>query len=66
MFIEDDLVVITLTNQPTNKIFGLIRNGERITEKARLHKSYRRSIFSPLLFNVILQPSRKCTSRRSS
>jgi hypothetical protein len=51
MFSEDDLVVITLSNQPINKIFGLIRNGERITDKARLHKSYRRSIFFTLLFN---------------
>ncbi len=43
MFNEDDLVLITLTNQSANKIFGLIRSGERITDKARLHKSYRRS-----------------------
>ncbi len=42
MFSEDDLVLVTLTNQPTNKIFGLIRNAERITDKARLHKSYRK------------------------
>jgi hypothetical protein len=42
MFIEDDLVVITLLNQPVNKIFGLIRSGERIIDKARLHKSFRR------------------------
>jgi hypothetical protein len=49
MFNEDDLVLITLTNQPTtNKIFGLIRSGERIIDKARLHKSYRRSIFFPI------------------
>ncbi|CAF4773373.1 unnamed protein product [Rotaria sp. Silwood1] len=40
MFSDDDLVVITLSNQPINKIFGLIRSGERITDKARLHKSY--------------------------
>jgi hypothetical protein len=45
MFSDDDLVVITLTNQPTNKIFGLIQTGERITDKARLHKSYRQFIF---------------------
>ncbi|CAF4029487.1 unnamed protein product [Rotaria sp. Silwood2] len=40
MFSDDDLVVITLSNQPINKIFGLVRSGERITDKARLHKSY--------------------------
>jgi hypothetical protein len=45
MFSDDDLVVITFANQPVNKIFGLIRSGERIIEKARLHKSYRKSIF---------------------
>ena len=42
MLSEDDLVLVTLTNQPTNKIFGLIRSAERITDKARLHKSYRK------------------------
>lgn len=42
MFTDDDLVVISLTNQPLSKIFGLIRSGERITDKARLHKSYRK------------------------
>ncbi|CAM4853435.1 unnamed protein product [Rotaria socialis] len=40
MFSDDDLVIITLPNQPVNKIFGLVRSGERIIEKARLHKSY--------------------------
>ena len=45
MFSEDDLVVVTLTNQPTNQIFGLIRSAERIIDKARLHKSYRKCIF---------------------
>jgi hypothetical protein len=45
MFSDDDLVIITLSNQPINKIFGLIQSGERIINKARLHKSYRRSIF---------------------
>jgi len=40
MFSDDDLVVITLINQPINKIFGLIQNGERIINKSRLHKSY--------------------------
>ena len=45
MFNDDDLVVITLlNNQSTVRIFGLVRNGERITNKSRLHKSYRRSI----------------------
>ena len=44
MFSDDDLVVITLLNQPVNKIFGLIRSGERIIDKARLHKSFRRFI----------------------
>ncbi|CAF0839892.1 unnamed protein product [Rotaria sordida] len=39
-FSDDDLVIITLSNQPINKIFGLVRSGERITDKARLHKSY--------------------------
>jgi hypothetical protein len=41
---DDDLLVITLTNQPVNKVFGLIQSGERILDKARLHKSYRKSI----------------------
>ncbi|CAF5189185.1 unnamed protein product, partial [Rotaria magnacalcarata] len=40
MFSDDDLVLITLPNQPVNKIFGLVRSGERIIEKVRLHKSY--------------------------
>lgn len=44
MFSDDDLVIITLPNQPVKKIFGLIRSGERITEKARLHKLFRKSI----------------------
>ena len=44
MFGDDDLVVITLTNQSVNKVFGLIQSGERIIDKARLHKSYRKSI----------------------
>ena len=41
MFSEDDLVVITILNQPVKKLFGLIRSGERIIDKARLHKTYR-------------------------
>ncbi|CAF3705736.1 unnamed protein product [Adineta steineri] len=40
MFGDDDLVVITLLSQPVTKIFGLIRSGERITDKQRLHKSF--------------------------
>ncbi|UJR28955.1 hypothetical protein I4U23_010172 [Adineta vaga] len=40
MLSEDDLVVITLLNQPVKKIFGLVRSGERIIDKTRLHKSY--------------------------
>ncbi|CAF1228145.1 unnamed protein product [Adineta ricciae] len=40
MFTEDDLVVITILNQPVKKLFGLIRSGERIIDKARLHKTY--------------------------
>lgn len=44
MFSEDDLVVITLPNPPARKIFGLVRSGERITDKARLHQSFRESL----------------------
>lgn len=40
MYSEDDLVVVTFVNQPTNKIFGLIRTAERIIDKSRLHKSF--------------------------
>ena len=46
MLSEDDLVLITLTNQPTKQIFGLIRSAERIIDKARLHKSYRKWLSS--------------------
>lgn len=42
MFSDDDLLIITLPGQPTKKIFGLVRSGERIIEKARLHKSFRK------------------------
>lgn len=45
MFTDDDLVIVTLANQPANKIFGLIRSGERITDKVRLHQSYRKFVF---------------------
>jgi hypothetical protein len=40
MFSEDDLIVISVIDQPSKKCFGLIRNGERFIEKNRLHKSF--------------------------
>ena len=43
MLNEDDLVIITLMDSPVKKSFGLIRSGERIIEKARLHKSLSKS-----------------------
>lgn len=39
MFAEDDLVLLTLVGESNRKLFGLIRSGERITDKLRLHKS---------------------------
>ena len=40
MFNEDDLVIVTLLDQPIRKIFGLVRTAERVMDKARLHKSF--------------------------
>lgn len=60
MFSEDDLVLITLANQPVKQIFGLIRTAERLIDKARLHKSYREFLLrndrrnTSILFQMII------------
>jgi len=39
MFTEDDLVVVQLVGETNTKIFGLVRSGEKFTDRIRLHKS---------------------------